>query len=171
MAMPSTNRMADMSPEERAAVLQKVKDLMLQALRRETLRGRKAPNDDVSAPGVSKPVSPSASAPPLFTVSSYDNSSMYGDDDGPAIVGKFMFPGVALWAARTVVDKSLSHLLAERISRGKPAPTADELFSDWLDFGDAAYISGPPNEPPIPFSSTAYAREQSAKMCGPGREV
>ena len=111
---------------------------------------------------------PAVSAPRFFTVSRFDNFHSGDDDEGTDLVGEFLFPGVALWAAKTVVEKSLSYLLTERISRGKPAPTAGELLGDWFDFGDSAIIIAPSGEPPIPFRSSEYAREKAAKMCRGG---
>jgi hypothetical protein len=107
---------------------------------------------------------PVASAPRFFKVSSFDNFHSGDDDEGTDLVGEFLFPGVALWTAKAVVNKSLSYLLTERISRGRPAPTAAELLGDWFDFGDSAIISVPAGEPPIPFRSSEYAREMAAKM-------
>jgi hypothetical protein len=113
------------------------------------------------------PFSPprTSTAPPLFTVSSYDNWETYADDDGPSIVGKYHSPEAALSAARAVVHKSLSDLLAQRIGRGQASPSAEELFSDWIGSGNSAFISGPKAQPPISFSSSNYAREEAARMC------
>ncbi len=103
---------------------------------------------------------------PVYKVSRFDNFHSGDPDEGSDPVGEFILPGAALWAARTIIRESLGYLLSQRFCRRQFATTADELVSDWYDFGDSALICSPTGEDPLRFKSSAYARELAKTLCG-----
>lgn len=101
----------------------------------------------------------------VYKVSRFDNLHSGGGEEDGDLVGEFILPGAALWAARNIVRQSLGYLLSQRFCRRQFDTTADELVSDWYDFGDSAFISPPAGEGPVRFTSSAYARELAKTLC------
>ncbi len=64
-----------------------------------------------------------------------------------------------------IVRQSLGYLLSQRFCRRQFDTTADDLVSDWYDFGDSALISPPAGVGPLRFRSSAYARELAKTLC------
>lgn len=63
----------------------------------------------------------------------------------------------ALKECQRVIDDFL-------IESYKPAMTADELYNNYLNFGDEPYIR--PGEKNSQFSASEYAKERCAEICG-----
>ncbi|MEO8164801.1 MAG: hypothetical protein ABI619_05335 [Betaproteobacteria bacterium] len=109
---------------------------------------------------------PTSGRLPSFKVSRLDNFHSVSGEEAAEIVGEFLFPGVALWVAMTIVNESLSYLLAQRLCRGKLRTTAAELVADWYDFGDSAFIRTLSGEPRVRFNSLGYAKDAAVMLCG-----
>ena len=87
-----------------------------------------------------------------------DDNFHYMDEDERWQYGVFATAEEALAACRKIVDESLAHL-------HKPGMTAEELYQQYVLFGDDPFIVGP-DVKGVLFSAWTYARERATAICG-----
>ena len=99
---------------------------------------------------------PSCDAHAAFTVVIADNFH-YMDEGEYTTHGTFETLDAAIAAAKSIVDSFLSSAL-------KSGMTADQLYEQYVHFGDDPFIRGG-NEGGVLFSAWSYAKARCSEMC------
>lgn len=86
-----------------------------------------------------------------------DDNFHYMDEDERYKHGDFATYEDALNACKTIVDEYLQ-------ASYKDGVTAEQLFDEYVMFGEDPFIVGEPA--PFPFSAREYAKKRCAEICG-----
>jgi hypothetical protein len=89
-----------------------------------------------------------------------DDNFHYMDESERYELGSYATLEAALEAAKALVDSFLT-------SEFQPGMTTEQLYKQYLTFGDDAFIIGP-KQSVINFSAWEYARQRCEELCGPG---
>ncbi len=100
----------------------------------------------------------SSDSRPVFTVVIAENSH-YRDETENYEHGTFETLEAAIAASKAIVDSFLSSAL-------KPGITAEQLYEQYVYFGDDPFIRGG-NEGEVPFSAWDYAKRRCSEICPP----
>ena len=100
------------------------------------------------------PASRTEAAGEVFRVLVDDNFHLYDESERDS-AGAYRSYEEAIRAAKDIVDRSLRHLYRSGMS-------ADELYDDYMDFGDDPFIR--PDEGSSPFSAWRYAEGRAASI-------
>ena len=90
-----------------------------------------------------------------------DDNFQFMRDGGSDLHGQFPSAEVAIAAAKAIVEKSLRHLY-------RPGMEADELYEDYMDFGDDPFIRT--DDPSCRFSAWTYAESRCPEICRTGAD-
>jgi hypothetical protein len=70
----------------------------------------------------------------------------------------------ALPTAEAAIAKAEHQLNAELLHLFKPGMTAEELYSDWSDFGELPTVRAVGDAPQVSWSGLSYAKQRAAAI-------
>lgn len=86
-----------------------------------------------------------------------DDNYHYRDEDERYKLGDFAIYEEALNVCKAIVDEFLQ-------ANYKPGVTAEQLYKNYVGFGEDPFIVGEPS--PFPFSAWDYAKKRCSQICG-----